>query len=231
MDVVAVSVGRPETIRWKGRELTTAIHKRPVEGPVAVGPEGLDGDRQADPSVHGGPWKAVYAYPLEHYAWWRARLARDAGPEASRVLGTVARPAPAAFGENLTVRGLDESVAIGDALRVGTALLAVTEPRFPCVKLAAKFAHPGMLATFLASGRSGFYLRVLEPGEVRAGDPIRIERRDPHGVRVSDLVGLYRGDEVEAALVDRVLAHPGIRPVWRERFERRTRGSATGGEG
>lgn len=224
-------MGRPETIEWKGHELRTAIHKRPVEGPVRIGPEGLDGDRQADPKVHGGPWKAVYAYPLEHYAWWRETLSRDGGPGGTAPLGTPGDPGFAAFGENLTVRGLDERLGIGDALRVGTALLAVTEPRFPCVKLAARFGDPHMVARFLASGRSGFYLRVLEPGEVRAGDPVRVERRDPGGVRVRDMLALYRGDPVDAGLVDRVLAHPGIRPVWRERFERTTRGPTRGGEG
>ena len=162
MKIVAVSVGQPSDIEWKGETVRTSIFKAPVEGRVRAGRLGLEGDTQSDPEVHGGEDKAVYAYPAEHYAWWRGEL-----PGVDLPWG--------AFGENLTVEGLlEERLHIGDRLRAGTAEFAVTEPRMPCYKLAARFGRADMVRRFLRSGRTGFYLAVLREGEVGAGDAIEL---------------------------------------------------------
>jgi len=161
MRLISVNVGTPQEILWKGRSVRTAIFKSPVEGPVEVGELGLAGDRQADLSVHGGPDKAVYAYPAEHYEYWKKEL-----PGVELAWGN--------FGENLTTEGLLEAdLRAGDRFQVGTATLMLTQPRQPCYKLQVRFNRADMVKRFLASGRSGFYFRVIEPGELRAGSTIR----------------------------------------------------------
>lgn len=158
--VVSVNVALGRTVPWKGRRVRTGIFKEPVARRVRVRALGLEGDEQADLEVHGGPLKAVYLYPSEHYAFWEAEL-----PETPLPWG--------AFGENLTVSDLSEAaVRVGDTFRIGSALLAATKPRFPCYKLGIKFGREDFIDRFLASGRTGFYLRVLEEGEVGAGDRI-----------------------------------------------------------
>src|SRR3989475_6594029 len=160
MRVVSVNVSLPKTVEWRGRKVTTAIFKEPVEGRVRIRGTGLVGDRQADPSVHGGPTKAVYAYPSEHYPFWRRELGRADLPWGS-------------FGENLTTEGLDEqTLRVGDRMRVGSALLTVTQPRMPCYKLEIRFGRSDMVRRVPARGRSGFYLAVHEEGEGAAGDPV-----------------------------------------------------------
>jgi MOSC domain-containing protein YiiM len=149
MRVVSVNVGTPREIEWRGQLIETGIFKEPVEGRVAVKPLNLRGDRQADLTVHGGESKAVYAYPHEHYAFWK------------RELDLTTQLSPGSFGENLTVTGFaEDDVRIGERWRIGTCELAVTEPRVPCFKLAAKFQRADMIRRFLASRRSGWYLRV-----------------------------------------------------------------------
>jgi MOSC domain-containing protein YiiM len=166
MKVISVNVGLPREVNWKGRKVLTGIFKEPVEGPVMVAPLNLAGDKQADLTVHGGANKAVYGYPAEHYEYWRTEL-----PEVASCWGH--------FGENLTTEGLrEDTLCVGDRLRVGSALLMVTQPRMPCYKLALRFGRDDMIQRFLASGRSGFYFSVLEPGEVRAGSDIEIVSRD-----------------------------------------------------
>ncbi len=183
MRVVSVNVSLPKTVEWRGRKVTTAIFKKPVEGRIRIRRTGLVGDRQADPSVHGGPTKAVYAYPSEHYPLWRRELGRADLPWGS-------------FGENLTTEGLDErTLRVGDRLRVGSALLEVTQPRMPCYKLGVRFGRLDMVRRFLASGRSGFYLAVHEEGDVAAGDPIEL-RGTGHGLpTVSQVVDEVRREE------------------------------------
>jgi len=180
MKIVSVNVGLPREVEWKGRRVTTGIFKSPVEGRVRARFLNLDGDRQADLSVHGGRDKAVYAYPEEHYEHW------------CRELPGVDLP-PGSFGENLTTRGLTETqVRIGDSFRIGSALLRVTQPRMPCSKLGMKFARDDMVKRFLESERSGFYLAVVEEGEVAAGDTIELVERVPHEVTVLEVTRRLR---------------------------------------
>src|SRR5918996_932978 len=160
MRVMSVNVGLPRDVEWKGKRATTAIFKEPVAGRVAVRRLNLDGDRQADLSVHGGPSKAVYLYPSEHYAYWRREL-----PEMTLPWGM--------FGENLTTEGLlEDAVNIGDRLRVGSADVMVTEPRLPCYKLGIRFGRNDIIKRFRGGGRTGFYAAVLKEGDVAAGDTI-----------------------------------------------------------
>jgi MOSC domain-containing protein YiiM len=173
--VISVNVGRPQTVRWNGRDERTSIFKEPVPGHLRVRRLGLEGDEQADLTVHGGPEKAVYAYPSEHYAYWRTQLSLASLPWGS-------------FGENLTLGGfLEDKVHSGDELRIGSATLAVTRPRFPCYKLGIRFGSMDMVKKFQDSGRSGFYLRVVEEGEVAAGDDVELIRENKSNPTISEV--------------------------------------------
>ena len=182
MKVLSVQVGRPRDVEWRGEVVNTGIFKQPVHGPVIVRYLDLDGDEQADVTVHGGRDKAVYVYPSEHYPLWRKEL-----PELEFPFG--------AFGENLTVDGLLENdVGIGDLLRIGTAEFVVTQPRMPCYKLAVRFDRTDMLKRLLRSGRTGFYLRVLKEGLLTAGDAIERTAADGEAPTIAEVVkGYWRG--------------------------------------
>ena len=209
MKVISVNVGLPREVVWKGRTVTTGIFKGPVAGRVRIQRHNLDGDKQADLSVHGGPEKAVYLYPVEHYAYWRNDL-----PEMELPWGM--------FGENLTTEGLvEEAVNIGDRLRVGSAEVVVTQPRMPCQKLAIKFDRPDIIKRFLASGRTGFYLRVLQEGEVGAGDAIEQISRDENDLSVADITRLYAHAKDDVATLQRAVRHKVLPTDWREYFQRR----------
>jgi MOSC domain-containing protein YiiM len=206
LQVISVNVGQPKEVTWKGQKVVTGIFKEPVAGRVALRRLNLEGDRQADLTVHGGTEKAVYAYPAEHYSFWREQF-----PEMELPWGM--------FGENLTLTGLlEEAVHIGDHFMVGTAHLAVTQPRLPCYKLALKFGRDDMLKRFLQSGLTGFYFSVLKEGEVAAGDPIRLLHRDEHQVKVSDITRLYRQDKRNVNLLRRVVEVEALPQVWREYY-------------
>lgn len=200
MKIVSVNVGMPREVVWKGRKVQTAIFKEPVDGPVAISKLNLAGDQQADLTVHGGAEKAVYAYPAEHYEYWRQEL-----PSVSFPWGK--------FGENLTTEGLSEdTLCIGDRLRIGPAVLIVTQPRLPCYKLALRFERDDMIKRFLKSGRSGFYFSVSEPGEVSVGSKVEILNRDPNRVTVADIGRLFGGQTRDPGLLQRatnVAALPG----------------------
>ena len=209
MQVISVNVGQPKEVVWKGRKVTTGIFKEPVEGRVAVGRLNLEGDRQADLTVHGGPEKAIYAYPAEYYHFWREQF-----PEMDLPWGM--------FGENLTVEGLmDETVHIGDRFQVGSAHVVVTQPRVPCYKLGLKFGRDDILKRFLESGLTGFYFAVLKEGEVAAGDRITLLQRDEHQVKVADITRLYREDKYNVDLLRKVVAVEVLAEVWREYFQGR----------
>lgn len=210
MKVVSVNVGRPRRFEQNGREIVTGIFKAPVTGRVAVRALNLDGDQQADLEVHGGPDKAVYAYPSEHYDYWRAEL-----PDAELPWGV--------FGENFTVEGLrEDELNIGDRLRIGTSELVVTQPRLPCYKLAFRFGRPDMVKRFLASRRTGFYLRVLREGEAGEGDTIELLGRDPGNVTVADITRLYAFEKDNRALMERAIAVAALPESWRDYFREKT---------
>jgi MOSC domain-containing protein YiiM len=167
----------------------------------------LDGDRQADLSVHGGPDKAVYIYPAEHYPYWRGEL-----PGLELPWGM--------FGENFTTGGLlEEAVNIGDRLLIGSALLMVTQPRVPCYKLAAKFGREDIIKRFLASGRSGFYGKVLQEGEVGAGDTIELLSQDGEPVTVADLARVITGECQDMALLQRAVRVEALSASWRAHLQ------------
>jgi MOSC domain-containing protein YiiM len=179
MKLVSLNTGLPREVPWHGRIVTTGIFKQPVAGRVALRKLNLDGDRQADLSVHGGEFKAVYCYPLVHYDYWKKEL-----PGRDLPMGM--------FGENFTIDGvLENSVHLGDQLSVGSAEAVVTQPRLPCYKLGVRFQSDDMVRRFLASGRTGFYFAVIREGEVGAGDEINLIARDPNAVPVSEITRLY----------------------------------------
>lgn len=209
MRIVSINVSGPRKVEWKKRTVETGIFKEPVEGRVAVRTLNIDGDKQADLSVHGGPSKAVYAYPSEHYPYWQRELSLDDTPPWGM------------FGENLTTEGLDEKVHIGDRFTIGTATLQVSEPRIPCYKLAVRFDRADIVRLFLASGRSGFYFRVLEEGEIEAGDEIEPVFQDPDGVTVGDIVRLHTTEKDNEALMRRAASSAALGESWRGYFEHR----------
>jgi MOSC domain-containing protein YiiM len=209
MKLLSVNVGLPREIEWKGKVVRTSIFKTPVQGRVRVGKFNLDGDQQSDLSVHGGIEKAVYAYPSEHYPFWREEL-------AGRDLRW------GAFGENFTTEGLlEETVRIGDRLRVGSAEFAVTQPRMPCFKLGIRFDRLDIVKRFLQSGRAGFYFAVVIEGEVAAGDSIDLLARDENGITVADIVNLYRRDATNQELLRRASELPSLPKNWRDYFRTR----------
>lgn len=172
MKVISVNVGLPREVTYKGRSVMTGIFKEPVSGRLAVRKLNLDGDAQADLSVHGGVDKAVYIYPSEHYGYWKGELEGLEIPGMELSWGV--------FGENLTTEGLlEEEIRVGDRLKVGTAEMVVTQPRLPCFKLGIRFGQPKMVRRFLAVGRPGFYCSVAEEGDVGAGDPVELLSSDP----------------------------------------------------
>lgn len=207
--VVSVNVGLPTQHAYRTLSVSTAIFKQPVVGSVKVRRLNLDGDRQADLSVHGGPNKAIYGYPSEHYDYWRKQL-----PGLDLPWGV--------FGENLTTAGFAEgTLHIGDRVRVGTALLMVTQPRVPCFKLGIRFGREDMIRRFLVSGRSGFYFAVIEEGEVAAGAKIEITHRDPAKVSVGDINRLYSHESSDADLLRRAVSLQALPEGWRESLAER----------
>ena len=209
MKLLSVNVGLPREALWNGKLVRTSIFKAPVKGHVRVATLNLEGDKQSDLSVHGGTDKAVYAYPSEHYPFWREELPGMDLPWAM-------------FGENFTTEGmLEEVVHIGDRLRVGSAEFVVTQPRMPCYKLAIRFGRPDIIKRFLQSGRTGFYLAVLREGEVTASDSIELLARDEHGVTVADVVSLYTADATNQDLLRRVSELPALPAGWRDYFRQR----------
>lgn len=218
MKLVSVNTGLPREVKWHGRMVTTAIFKEPARGRVALRRLNLDGDRQADLTVHGGEYKAVYCYSLAHYDYWRKEL-----PGRELPLGM--------FGENFTIDDgrpglLEESVYLGDRFSVGTAEVAVTQPRLPCYKLGVRFGSDDMVKRFLASGRTGFYVAVVREGEVGAGDEMKVMAQEANAVAVSEITRLYvakRFGESEIRAVRRALRVEELPESWKEYFRERLR--------
>jgi len=207
MKIISLNVGLPRLVLRDEEPVSTGIFKEPIDGRVMMRTLNLDGDRQADLSVHGGPSKAVYVYPAEHYDFWKREL-----PEMDLPWGM--------FGENFTTTGLFETeINIGDKFRIGTAEVMVTQPRMPCYKLGLKFGRPDIIKRFLQSERTGFYLAVLKEGEVGAGDEFETLARDTNDVRVSDITRLYTREKHNATLLRRAIQVEALPESWREYFQ------------
>src|SRR5919109_2993409 len=186
MKVLSVNVGLAKKVLFNGQTVTTAIFKDPVKGPIMLRKLNLDGDKQADLTVHGGVHKAVYSYPAEHYDYWRKQF-----PSMDLIWGM--------FGENFTTEGLmEDDVNVGDQFQIGSATkLVATQPRMPCYKLGVRFARMDVIRRFMASRRPGIYFKVLQEGEVETGDKIKIIGRDKNNLTVKDIVRLYIRDNDE----------------------------------
>jgi MOSC domain-containing protein YiiM len=212
MNLVSVNIGLPREVMWHGNRVLTAIYKQPVEGRIPLRNLNLDGDRQADLSVHGGAHKAVYGYPIEHYDYWNRELP---GPELPMGI----------FGENFTTEGLlEDSVHLGDHFSVGSAEVVVAQPRLPCYKLGIRFQADDMVKRFLASGRTGFYFAVAREGEVGAGDEMKVTARDPNAFPVSEITRLYiakRYSQEDVVSVRKALQVAALPESWKRYFRER----------
>ena len=212
MKVLSVNTGLPRNVTWHGTTVSTGIFKRPVNKRVALRKLNLDGDGQADLTVHGGEYKAVYCYPLEHYDFWKIEL-----PGRELPMGV--------FGENFTLDSSpEESVHLGDRFSVGSAEVVVTQPRLPCYKLGIRFDSDDMVKRFFNSGRTGFYLAVAREGEVSAGDEMTVIGRDPNRVPVSEITRLFAAKEysdADVAWVRRALGVGALPESWKEYFRER----------
>ena len=209
MKLVSVNIGLPRSLKWRGATFETGIFKQPVSGRIALRQTNLDGDRQADLSVHGGTNKAVYGYPTEHYEYRRNEL-----PGVELEWG--------AFGENFTTSGLLETeVCVGDRYQIGSALIVVTTPRQPCFKLAAKFNRDDMIQRFLHSGRSGYYFSVAQAGEVATGDEFRLLTRLDPTITIAEMVDLYTSASPDIDVLERAVRVQSLSPGWRARFQAR----------
>ena len=210
MKVVSVNVGLPRDVFADDEWVRTSIWKSPVEGPVPVRLHNLDGDRQSDVRVHGGRDKAVYAYPSEHYEFWRTELGESELPWG-------------AFGENLTTEGcLEHAVQVGDRFHLGTAVLQVTQPRLPCFKLGIRFARPDMVKRFLRSGRTGFYLAIVHEGRLAAGDTIRHEPAAA-SLTISELVAVHTTHHPDETTLRRAIDLPFLSEAWKEQLRKKER--------
>ncbi len=212
MKLVSVNVGLPRLLAWGGATFKTSIFKHTVAGRVMLRKTNLDGDRQADLSVHGGAHKAAYGYPSEHYAAWKAELPEL--PDFARIWG--------AFGENFTTEGLLETaVSIGDRYRIGSAVVMVTTPRLPCFKLVAKFQRDDIIGRFVRSGRCGFYFSVVEEGEVGAGDEFGLLGREEPTLTIAEVNRLYTAKSPDREFLQRSLHVKMLPESWRDRFRTR----------
>jgi MOSC domain-containing protein YiiM len=203
--IISLNIGLPRTVTFNGQVVTTGIFKEPVNGRLRLRRLNLDGDKQADLTVHGGRDKAVYAYPSEHYAYWRRQL-----PNMKLPWGM--------FGENFTTIGLfEDHVNIGDVFRIGSSEVVATQPRMPCYKLGVKFGRMDIVRLFMESKLPGIYFRVLREGYVKSGDEIKLIGRDENNVKVKDIVRLVsgRGDE---ATFRRAIHIKALPEAWRQQF-------------
>jgi MOSC domain-containing protein YiiM len=209
MKLISLNVSKPRLAIYKGTTISTGIFKDPVTGPVQLSTLNLEGDRQADLSVHGGPHKAVYAYPSEHYAYWQQEFRGMDLPWGM-------------FGENFTTSGLTEDeIHVGDRLQIGLATVMVRQPRVPCYKLAAKFQRDDILERFLRSGRTGFYFSVEQEGRVAPEHPFKFLSQDRNGITIAEMNRLFVSEKYNRELVQKALDSPALPEGWREYFIRR----------
>jgi MOSC domain-containing protein YiiM len=209
MKLVSLNVGLPGEVQWKGKPVWTGIFKSAVTGPRMLSRLNVEGDAQADLTVHGGIYKAVYGYPVEHYDYWREVL-----PEMEWKWG--------AFGENFTTEGLLENqLYIGERFRIGTAELQVTEPRLPCYKLGIRFGRMDMVKRFLESRRTGFYFAVVEPGIVEADDVFKPTFRPTHNITIADITRVYAFEQDDLSTIQRIIKIPYLSEGWRDYFRQK----------
>jgi len=207
MKLLSVNVGLPKTVEFQGQAVSTGIFKDPVQGRVKVRRLNLDGDKQADLTVHGGPEKAVYAYPSEHYPHWRSQF-----PDIEMNWGM--------FGENFTTEGLiEDKVNIGDEFLIGSAKFVVTQPRMPCYKLGIKFGRPDVIKRFFTSGKPGIYFKVLEEGEVGTGDEIKLVRRDENNVTVVDIMKIYGKEKDNEDFLKKAIKVDALAEGWKQYYQ------------
>jgi MOSC domain-containing protein YiiM len=210
MKIISVNIGLPREVDWNGRTVRTGIFKQPVSERVMVRSLNLDGDGQADLTVHGGLEKAVYVYPFEHYDYWQSEL-----PDTELTLGN--------FGENFTTTGLrEEELNIGDRFGIGTVKLMVTQPRLPCYKLGIRFGRADMVKRFLASRRTGFYFSVLQEGEVGTGDTLELVSRDDNNITVADITQMYTHEQTNPELLHRAAQLAALPESWRDYFQQQS---------
>jgi MOSC domain-containing protein YiiM len=210
MKLISVNVSLPKEIHYKRETVTTGIFKAPVQERVMLRELNLDGDGQADLTVHGGVHQAVYVYPVEHYDYWKQKLDRQ-------------DLAHGQFGENFTVAEMmEDHVHIGDVFRIGGAVVQVTQPRVPCYKLAIKMNLPKFPKLFMASGRTGFYLRVLQEGEVGAGDVIERIEIASEKMTVQEIFHLAFRDHDDREALKKALRVRGLSPGWQSMFAERS---------
>lgn len=208
MRILSINVGRPQTLPWRGQLVSTATFKSPFEGPVRLVGNNFQGDEQADQRVHGGANKAVYAYDVAHYDFWKQQM-----PDYELKDGN--------FGENLTTEGLpDHAVRLGDQFRIGTAVLMAVQPRFPCAKLGLRFNDAGMTSRFAKALRHGIYFRVVEEGTVQAGDAIALVEKSAVPVTIQDVVNAFYGLEKDEALLAAMLKFPHLPGYVREALKK-----------
>ena len=210
MRIEYIFVGTPIEAEFNGKTITTGIYKSKVEGAVKVSKTNIEGDRQADLTVHGGVDKAVYAYPIEHYDFWRKER-------------TDLEFTPGTFGENLSVSGMDEQVCIGDTFRIGEVVVCVTTPRMPCYKLGIKMNDPSFIKDFMNAQKNGFYFKVLEEGKIEAGDAIEKLKDDGYGLTISEVIQLYTTRKQEETLLRKAVGSPSLPADWKGYFEVRLR--------
>ena len=208
MKIISINVSLPKIVDFRGNKVSTGIYKDPVEGRIKVRTLNLDGDKQADLTVHGGPDKAVYAYPSEHYPYWR-----DHYPELTMDWGM--------FGENFTTEGLlEDQTNIGDEYQIGTAKFAVTQPRMPCFKLGIKFGRGDIIKKLFANAKCGIYFKVLEEGEVGSGDEIKLVRRDENNVTIHEVMKAYGTEQNHKEMLERALKINALPIGWREHYQK-----------
>lgn len=203
MKLISLNVGLPREVEFEGNLIKTGIYKSPKEGRIALRRLNLEGDRQADLSVHGGPDKAVYSYPSEYYPFWRVQY-----PNIEMNWGM--------FGENFTTSGLfEDEVNVGDEFEVGSSKLSAVQPRMPCFKLGVKFGTVTVIRKFFASGKPGIYFRVLREGEVAAGDEIKMTKRDEHNITIKDIMKLYTSEKSNIEKLKNAVNVPALPESWR----------------
>jgi len=206
LKILSLNVGLPRQVRFQDELVTTGIFKEPVRGRVKLRKLNLEGDKQADLTVHGGVDKAVYAYAGEHYSYWRQELPGKLLPWGM-------------FGENFTTEGMfEETVNIGDQFRVGTAKLVATQPRMPCYKLGVRFGNMDIIKRFLSSGLTGVYFKVVKEGELEQGDEIRLIKKNENSVTIKDIVRLYTVNKDDVRTIERAIKVKDLPKGWKSHF-------------